>query len=422
MKQKNWAGNLEYSARQVHYPETIEQVRELVRKSEKIRVLGSRHSFNKIADTKEDQISLEHLEQSISVDKERLSATVAGGLRYGTLSQHLHHQGCALHNLASLPHISVAGACATGTHGSGIKNGNLATAVSAMEIVTADGEVITISREKDGDIFKGMVVGLGGFGVVTKLTLDIQPTFAVTQDLYENLSLQQLESHFDEIMSSGYSVSLFTDWETESFNQVWLKRRVTNGEAVKAESEFFGARRATRNLHPIGPLSAESCTEQMGIPGAWHERLPHFRMDHTPSSGEELQTEYFVARADAYQALLALNRIRSQIALLLMISEIRTIAADDLWMSMCHQQDSVALHFTWKMDQPALMKLLPVIEEALAPFQTRPHWGKIFTISPKQLEARYERMQDFRNLLAQVDPQGKFRNDFLDVNIFGMGE
>ncbi len=419
-KQKNWAGNFEYSAERIHHPKTLDEVRDIVRRAEKIRTLGSRHSFNRIADSPQDIISSDSFNRVISLDKDRLTVTVEGGIRYGELSQYLHGEGYALHNLASLPHISVAGACATATHGSGVENGNLATAVSAMEIVTADGEVINVSREKDGDTFNGMVVGLGGFGVVTKLTFDIQPTFDVGQDIYENLPLHELENHFDEIMSSGYSVSLFTDWKTETVNQVWVKRRLLDGKNIEAESNFFGATPATRRMHPIGELSSENCTEQMGIPGAWQDRLPHFRMDHTPSSGEELQAEYFVAREDAVAALLALNEIREHIAPLLMISEVRTIAADDLWMSMCYKQDSVALHFTWKMNEPAVLQLLPMIEVQLAPFKARPHWGKLFMISPMQLEQRYERMSDFRVLLNQYDPQGKFRNAFLDLNVFGV--
>jgi xylitol oxidase len=421
-KLKNWAGNFEYSAVRIHHPKTLDEIQDLVRRAEKIRTLGSRHSFNRIADSaRHDLISLEQFSPHISVDKETLTVTVEGGCRYGELSQYLHGEGFALHNLASLPHISVAGACTTATHGSGVKNGNLATAVSAMELVTADGEVVSVSREKDGDTFNGMVVGLGGFGVVIKISLDIQPTFDVQQDIYESLPLRELETHFDEIMASGYSVSLFTDWKTETINQVWVKRRLMDGKKLEVESNLFGASPAARRMHPIAKISSENCTEQMGIPGAWHERLPHFRMDHTPSSGEELQTEYFVARENAFEALLALNGIREHIAPLLMISEVRTIAADNLWMSMCHKQDSVALHFTWKMDQPAVIQLLPMIEAQLGPFDARPHWGKLFMVSPMQLEMRYERMQDFRKLLTQYDPQGKFRNAFLDFNIFGMG-
>ena len=228
-------------------------------------------------------------------------------------------------------------------------------------------------------------------------------------------------SQLDEITSSGYSISLFTDWETETVNQVWLKRRVVNGKKIEAVSNFFDARPATRRLHPIASISAENCTEQMGIRGPWHERLPHFRMDHTPSSGEELQSEYFVARAYAYEAISAINQMREHIAPLLMISEIRTIAADNFWMSPCYKQDCAALHFTWKMDQPAVLRLLPLIEERLAPFSARPHWGKLFTLSPKHLMSRYEKSQDFRQLLSQYDPHGKFRNAFLDSYIFGVG-
>jgi xylitol oxidase len=418
-KQTNWAGNYEYQAKKIHHPKTLDELRELVRTNEKVRILGSRHSFNGIADSTQAMISLGHFDHIIALDKEHLKVTVEGGIRYGELSQALHDEGFALHNLASLPHISVAGACATATHGSGVGNKNLAATVSSMELLKADGEILSISRENDGETFNAMVVGLGGFGVVTKLTLDIQPTFDVQQDIYENLALRELEEHFEAIMSGGYSVSLFTDWETETVNQLWVKRVVKDGKKLSAIANLYGTTPAAKRMHPIAKISAENCTEQMGIPGAWHDRLPHFRMDHTPSSGEELQTEYFVAREDAYQALLAVNDIREHIAPLLLISEVRTIAADDLWMSMCYKQDSVALHFTWKMDQPAVTKLLPMLEQALAPFHPRPHWGKVFTISPAQLESRYERMQDFRHLLSKYDPQGKFRNAFLDLNIFG---
>jgi len=417
--QRNWAGNYEFTAARIHHPKTVEEAQELVRHSKKMRALGTRHSFNSIADSTEDLVSLDHFDQVIALDSGRLTVTVAGGVRYGQLCRYLHQRGFALHNLASLPHISVAGACATGTHGSGNSHGNLATAVSAMDLVTADGEVLALSREQDGDQFQGMVLGLGAFGVVTKLTLDILPTFDLRQDVYENLPFSELEDHFDEITSSAYSTSLFTDWKNETFNQVWLKRRVPEGTMFTVEPELFGATLATRQLHPIGDISAENCTEQMGVPGPWHERLPHFRMDHTPSSGEELQSEYFIPRQHAYQALLAINHLRERVAPLLQISEIRTIAADDLWMSPCYKQDCVAIHFTWKKNEPAVRKLLPVIEEGLAPFHARPHWGKLFTMSPTRLKSYYVKLQDFRQLLLQYDPQGKFRNAFLDTYVFG---
>jgi xylitol oxidase len=417
-RQTNWAGNHVFAAA-IDDPATIEELQELVKRYEKVRAVGTRHSFNELADSSHHMICIKHFDRVLSIDKEHLSVTVEGGIRYGELSQHLQKEGFALHNLASLPHISVAGACATATHGSGNKNGNLGTAVSAMELVTASGEIVHLSREKDREVLDGMVIGLGGFGIITKLTLDIQPAFNMQQDLYENLPLGELEHHFEEITSSGYSVSLFTTWIGETINQVWVKRRIAEGDRLETPSRLHGATLAIKNLHPIAHISAENCTEQLGVPGAWHERLPHFRLDHTPSSGEELQSEYFVAREDAFQALQAIRGLRDHIAPLLLISEIRTIAADNLWMSPCYKQDSVALHFTWKKDQPAVMKILPVIERALDPFKPRPHWGKLFTISPRQLRERYEKLPHFKQLLTQYDPRGKFRNRFLDFHIPG---
>ena len=414
----NWAGNYTYQADRLHQPETIEQIQEIVSNSHKLKALGSRHSFNDIADSPGDQISLEHFD-GILLDREQRTVTVGAGIRYGELCRELHREGYALHNLASLPHISVAGACATATHGSGDQNGNLATAVTALELVTADGGLVTFSGEENPDQFQGAVVALGGLGVVTKLTLEIHPTFDMRQDLYENLSLSQLEDHFDELSTSGYSVSLFTDWRDAIFNQVWLKRQIPSGASLEVKPHLFGATPATRRLHPIGSLSSENCTEQMGIPGAWHDRLPHFRMEFTPSSGEELQTEYFVPRQNALAALHAVDGVREHIAPLLQISEVRTIAADTLWMSPCYQRASVAIHFTWKKDWEAVKKLLPMIEEQLAPFEARPHWGKLFTMSPSRVQSLYEKMPAFQELLGQYDPDGKFRNAFLDKNIFG---
>ena len=414
----NWAGNYTYQANRLHQPETIEQVQEIVSHSHKLKALGSRHSFNDIADSPGDLVSLEYFDQ-VLLDREQRTVMVGAGIRYGELCRGLHREGFALHNLASLPHISVAGACSTATHGSGDQNGNLATAVTAMELITADGELVTFSREDQPEQFQGAVVGLGGLGIVTKLTLDILPTFDMRQDLYENLPLSQLEAHFDEITSSGYSVSLFTDWCDAIFNQVWLKRQVSNSASLEVEPQLFGATRATRRLHPIGSLSSENCTEQMGIPGPWYERLPHFRMDFTPSSGEELQSEYFIPRQHALAAFRAVDQIREHIAPLLQISEVRTIAADNLWMSPCYQQASVTIHFTWKMNWPAVSKVLPIIEERLAPFNARPHWGKLFTIHPERLQSLYAKLPEFQELLQHYDPQGKFRNAFLDKYIMG---
>ena len=418
--QTNWSGNYAYSAARFYAPTTLEQLQALVGSSERLRVLGSRHSFNGIADTPADMVSLQHFTSIVAIDHERMTVTVEGGITYGKLGAYLYSQGYALHNLASLPHISVAGACATATHGSGETNGNLATAVTAMEVITASGEIIQVSRESDGERFDGMVVGLGGLGIVTKLTLAIEPSFDVRQDVYIDLPFAQLLEQFDAIQASAYSVSLFTDWQHGRVNQVWLKRRAVAGEPGSSAPELFGSRLAQRTLHPIMAMPAQNCTEQVGVAGPWHQRLPHFRMEFMPSSGEELQSEYFVPRHHAIAALRAMDELHTQIAPLLLISEIRTIAADQLWLSPCYQQNSVAIHFTWQKNWPAVSALLPEVEARLAPFAARPHWGKLFTMQPAQVQAGYRRLADFRQLLHTFDPHGKFQNPFVAQYIFGM--
>jgi xylitol oxidase len=419
-KQKltNWAGNLTYGTDRLRDATSVEQIRSFLRSEDKVKVLGTRHCFNSIADSRYNLLSLKPMHEVVALDPAARTVTVDAGITYGQLCPYLDSKGFALHNLASLPHISIAGAISTATHGSGENNGNLATAVSALEIVPAAGEVVKLSRKADGEVFLGAVVGLGALGVITRITLDIQPTYLVRQYVYEDMPLAQMKDRFDDIQSSGYSVSLFTDWQNQRIKEIWIKSRVGDGHAFAAPPEFFGAKIATRNLHPIAELSAENCTEQMGVPGPWYERLPHFRMGFTPSAGKELQSEYFVPRANAVDAILAVERLRDQVTPHLLISEIRTIAADEMWMSTCYRRPSVTIHFTWKPDWPAVKRLLPVIEKELSPFQPRPHWGKLFTLSAADFGSRYERLGEFIELATKYDPKGKFRNDFLNTYVF----
>ena len=416
---KNWAGNIEYSTEQLLDVDSLAQVQAFVEKTSKFKVLGTRHCFNNIADSRDEFLSLEKMDKVVALDTNARTVTVAGRMKYGALAPYLDQKGFALHNLASLPHISIAGACSTGTHGSGEKNGNLSTSVSALEFVNASGDVMKFSRKDNPDVFPGAVVALGALGVITKVTLDVVPTFQMQQYVYENLPLSEMKDHFDAIQSAAYSVSLFTDWKNKNINEVWLKCTMDQGKAYENNPDFFGAKKAMKNLHPISGISAENCTEQMGIPGPWYERLPHFKMGFTPSAGAELQSEFYVPRQHAVDAILAVERLNEHVSPLLLITEIRAIAADDLWMSPCYKQSSVTIHFTWKPDWPNVSKVLPMIENALAPYHPRPHWGKLFTIPPSQLHAEYEKMPDFIKLAKQFDPSGKFRNEFLNENLFG---
>jgi alditol oxidase len=414
---QNWAGNLTYSTGNVFYPKTVEEVQQLVKKHSKLKPLGTRHCFNNIADSRDNLLSTKEMNKVVSLDAHAHTVTVEGGIKYGELAPYLHKKGFALHNLASLPHISVGGSITTATHGSGIKNGNLASAVRGLEVVTADGSVIHLSKTADSEKLNAAVVSLGAIGVFTKVTLQIQPTYMMQQNVFTAMPAAQLKDNFEKIMSAGYSVSLFTDWQTDHINEVWIKSRIGT-DTVHNGPDFYGAKAAKKDLHPIIALSAENCTEQMGVPGPWYERLPHFKMGFTPSSGKELQSEYFVPLHHAVEAIAAISRLGKQIGPHLFITEIRTIAADELWMSPCHHQTSVTIHFTWKQETEAVMKLLPIIEKELAPFNARPHWGKIFTMDPKVLESRYEKLADFKKLVAEYDPHGKFRNAFLDRNIY----
>jgi xylitol oxidase len=403
----NWAGNIVFAPQRMHRPSSVAELQELVSRAERAHVLGSGHSFNRMADTTGDLISLAGLPRVTEISADRRTVRVDGGIRYGDLVVHLDAAGLALHNLASLPHISVAGAVTTATHGSGVRNGNLATAVAGIELVRADGEQVVLRRGEPG--FAGAVVGLGALGAVTALTLDVVPAFEIRQYVYDDLSYDVLEDHLPEILAAGYSVSLFTDWTGAAMNHAWLKR-----QDPMPDGPFFGARPAAGPRNPVPGQPPDNSTEQAGVPGPWHARLPHFRLDFTPSTGAELQSEYIVPRERALEAIKAVARVRTSIAPVLQVNEIRTMAADDLWLSMNYRQDSVGLHFTWIADTEAVLPAVAALEESLAPLEPRPHWGKVFTMDPATIRARYARFTDFTRLVEEYDPDGTFRNAWLE--------
>ena len=408
----NWAGNVTFGASRLARPDTVDELRRTVAESDAVRVLGTGHSFNRIADTAGTLVSLEGLPPRCETDRERSTVTVSAGMRYAQVAELLEPEGLALANLASLPHISVAGAVATATHGSGVGNSGLASSVAGLEFVGPGGDLVALERGSAD--FAGAVVHLGALGVVSAVTLDVEPTYRVAQHVLTGLPLDALaEGAADEVsalLAAAYSVSVFTDWHTP-VAQVWLKQRVDDGGGTP-RLDWFGATPSDRPLHPIPGVPATHCTEQLGRPGPWHERLPHFRPDFTPSAGEELQSEFLLPRADAQAAFAALRELGGIIAPVLLISEIRTVAADDLWLSPAYRRDCVALHFTWRKAPDEVAPVLAAVESALAPLGARPHWGKLFTGTPGAAADLYERASDFRELMDRQDPDGKFRNAF----------
>jgi xylitol oxidase len=399
----------------VRRPRTVAGLQALVAESTRARALGTGHSFNRIADTTGALISTAGLPAVADIDSRAATVTAGAGVKYGALARRLDAVGWALPNLGSLPHISVAGACATATHGSGDRNANLPAAVRAVELVTADGSLVTIGRDADPARFPGAVVALGALGIATTLTLDLVPAFRVRQYVYEDLPAGQLTGHFDEILGAAYSVSVFTGWQGGRHSQVWLKHRDGDPEGFPAGRAWLGARPADGPRHPVPGMAAATATQQGGVPGPWHERLPHFRLEFTPSRGTELQSEYLLPRPAAVPAIEALAGLGGLLAPVLLISEIRTVAADEAWLSTAYRQDSVALHFTWILDPGAVRPVIAAVEEELVPLGARPHWGKVSGMTPEAVRARYPRWEDFRALARSLDPAGKFRNDFIDA-------
>jgi xylitol oxidase len=400
---QNWSKNIDFNEKGFLQPQSLSELQEMVRSHTRIRARGSAHSFNEIANTDHYAINLSKMPQVIEVNQEKRLVKVSAGLTYGELAPALDKQGWALHNLASLPHISIAGSIATGTHGSGIKNQNLANQVISLSVVTADGDLRNISS---GDSeFNALVVGLGLGAIVYQYELKVEESYQIRQVIYPEIPLVEIRGNFDQIMSSAYSVSYFTDWADPQIGNLWCKFR---DDQVIPQS-IGGAAAATRKFHPIPSVDPQACTEQLGEPGAWFERLPHFKLEFTPSVGEEIQSEFFVARKDADAALAAVAALGAEIAPLLWITELRTIAADNLLLSGSYQRDTLAIHFTWKKVD-AIYPVIAKIENALKPFEARPHWGKVYTTTFEEAVSKFSELAKFKEVIESLDPTRKFEN------------
>ncbi len=405
----NWAGNQTYNAEQIVEPATVAEVQGLVARWPRVRALGTRHSFNHIADTPGALISLAGLDPDIRIDPRAMTASVTGGTRFGVLIRELQAQGFALHNTGSLPHTSVAGATATATHGSGDGNGILSTAITAVELVTADGSLVQIDRTMEQ--LSAIAVGLGAFGVITRVTVDIEPTYLVRQDVYRHAPWEIVLEQLDEVMASAYSVSLLADFASPTVMQVWLKTRLGEGEHPPIAPTLFGGTWSDDS----DEREPDNVNQRASVPGPWSERMPHFRLDRQPSSGgNELQSEYYVSREYGAPALEVLRTVGAQIAPHLLIAEIRTAAADSIWLSPAYKRDVLCIGFTWAKHPAEVAALLPVLEEALAPFAPRQHWGKLFHFGADVICQRFPRLNDFKALRTHYDPEGKFWNSFLE--------
>jgi xylitol oxidase len=400
----NWAGNVNFAAARIHKPDSLDSLRRILIGCRRIRALGCGHSFSAIVATSDDLVLLNGLPQAVGIDSTALKATAQ-----------LHRAGFALANLASIPDISIAGACATGTHGSGNDQRVLAAAISGIQLVVSDGDVVELQRDVDGDRFYGCPVALGALGVVTQLTLDIEPAYDMAQNVYLGIPLDEVGDRLDDVFGAGYSVSAFTDWLSGGA-AVWLKTRVHMPESKWT----IGRRPAQCAVHPIPGLSPDLCTKQLGTVAAWHECLPHFRPKSGAPNGDELQSEFFLPRDVAQKAINALREIGNLLTPVLLISEVRTVRADDLWLSPAYGRDSIAFHFTWISDAAAVWPALVATEERLMPLGARPHWGKITTVDPRTIVATYERASDFEQLAYEFDPTSKFRNDFVN-SLFPVG-
>ena len=406
----NWAGNIAFTPQTLAQPQSLEELRRVVGAATRVRALGTGHSFNRIADTDGTLVSVARLPAVVDIDEAARRARVGAGMRYGEVFTALQSRGLALPNTGSLPHISIAGASATGTHGSGRTNQILGRSIRALTLVAPDGELVRLDRDSEPD-FDGCVLSLGRIGIVTEVELDVVPSYDIAQTVLLDLTDEALADHLPDILSAAYSVSVFSALVPDR-NRAWLKARV--GDPGLPTDREWGGVPATVPQHPIDGEPTDSATEQLGHVGPWHERMPHFRLDFVPSRGDELQSEYLMPLEHAGAAWAALLELREPLRRALLTTEIRVVAGDPMWLSPTGGVDCVAFHFTWTLEPDTVAAILELVEGAFAPYDARPHWGKVFRMPEPDLRAAYPRIGDFRDLVARFDPDGRFGNALVD--------
>jgi xylitol oxidase len=408
--ERNWADNHAFGAERLHRPASVDELRRIVAGARHVHALGARHSFNAVADSPGDLIDLQGIDPAIVIDIERRTVTAGAGTNYGDLATHLHGKGWALLNTPSLPHVTIGGATATGTHGSGDARGTLSADVAAIEMVTATGDLVTLRR---GDAaFPGMVVNLGALGVVTRMTLDIQPTFDMRQDAFEGLSWDTVTTNLDAVMSAGDSVSVLTSWTGLAVDRLWIKTALAGGVPSAVSAAHLGA-------YPAANPAAQDVPglNPFGVPGPWHERLFHFRRDVEPGLVGHLQSEYMVPRDRAAEAIAMLRATGARLDQYLLVSEIRSMTEDALWLSPAYGRPTIAFHFSWQRRIADVSRVTAEIEAMLLPLGGRPHWGKIIHTPAEQLAPLYPNLRAFGKLVKSYDPTGKFENGFVKKHV-----
>ncbi len=408
---KNWAGNLSFSSKEFIEIDSVKKLQTIVSNARGIKVLASGHSFSDIADTKDTLISIKNLSFEIGIDSNKREALVPAGMQYSDVSRYLEKHGWAVSNMASLGEVTIAGAILTGTHGSGSSNGILSTAVIGFEMVLESGSILTTDRENSSD-FPGFIVSLGALGVFTKYKLKIVPSFSIRQVVYENINIESIANNFDLVFDRAYSVSFFSNWAQNSTGQIWMKF-LDDSKPFNISSDWIDGNLAKVKQHPVKINDASPCTDQLATSGKWLDRLPHFKLNSSPVSGDEVQTEYLVDRRYVKQYISELAEIGDEIASKVYTTEIRTIKADDLWLSGAYERETVGFHFTWRKSD-SLVNFLPKIESILGKHDGRPHWGKLFDVPKDKLPSRYPKFSDFEVLLQKYDPNKKFRNNFIN--------
>ena len=426
---QNWAKTVYYN-HTIHYPKTVEEIQHILQYHAKIRVLGSMHSFNNITKLPQEfngvYISMSNMNQVIKCCRgERV--TIQPGITFGELGEYLHERNFGFHNMASLPHITVGGAISTGTHGAGVFNGNLASHVMQVKLISADGKLRTYRIGQDPE-FQHIPVSFGLAGIIVEIELDIVPDYDIQQCIYENLPFNTIKkSDYKTAFSSAYSFSIFTQWKNRKFTSIWAKYRLRKGRNGNEESIMIDCpdmnkiKPSSNKVHPLpgGDTSFVSGGIGKNYKEPGYVGLPHFLMEGVPSQGEELQSEYFVSSHMfdvVIEVLFHHFEENPKLYDLLYVSEMRFVAGDKLTLSPQHVLgSSIGFHFTWKKEFDQVVDALKGIENVLKPYNALPHMGKLFTMTGRELEGKYgqRNLRAFQSFVAPLDPLKKFVNPFL---------
>jgi L-gulonolactone oxidase len=425
---RNWGRNQSCSPAAIEEPESELEVVEAVGRAraagQAVKVVGAGHSFSDIACTDGRLLRLDRLDRIVSMDRETGSVTVEGGIPLWKLNEELAQRGLALSNLGDIDRQSISGAVSTATHGGGARFGGLATFVTGLELVTAAGEVVQCSAEVEPELFACARVSLGALGVITKVTLQCEPAFRL-HAVERPCTVEELVRDLDEIADANEHIDCYwfphTDVATVKVaNRTDAPVRAWRGwkryrNEVLLPNHVYAARCAVGRMRP-GRIPANMQRVAAGIGRSQQTDVSH-RILCSRRLVRFVEMEYAVPRSELTQLLLQVRDLIETEGLRVDFPvEVRVAAADDIPLSTAHGRATgyLAVHLSAGTPRPRIERYFRGVEGLMLDAGGRPHWGKLHFQDAAGLSPRYPDWDRFRRVRTRVDPDGRFRNRYLD--------